>query len=367
MDRHVLIVTYVLALIGLVMVFSASGVMAESRYQASTYFLGKQATWLAVGLLALHTASYLNYEVWRNLTILIVGFIMLLLILVLLPSLGAEVKGARRWLRIGMVSVQPAEMAKLAVVFYLATYLSRKGDRITEFSYFFPPVLIVGLMAALILAQPDMGTAVLLCFLLVGLLFIGGARILHLFGLVLVLAPLAMGLIMGSEYRQRRLFSFLDPWQDPTDSGFQLIQSFLALGNGGLLGVGLAEGKQKLFFLPEAHTDFVLAFVGEELGLLGTGSLMVLFALLVLKGFQIAQRAEEPFGRYLALGVTLLLGVQALINAGVVCGLLPTKGLTLPLVSYGGSSLLTSLLAIGILLSISRDRQKGYQLERLGR
>ena len=156
-DRHVLVVTYVLALIGLVMVFSASGVMAESRYQESTYFLAKQATWLAVGLLTLHAASYLNYEVWRNFTILIVGFIILLLILVLLPSLGAEVKGARRWLRMGTFSLQPAEMAKLAVVFYLATYLSRKGDRITEFAYFFPPILIVGLMAALILAQPDMG------------------------------------------------------------------------------------------------------------------------------------------------------------------------------------------------------------------
>ena len=190
--------------------------------------------------------------------------------------------------------------------------------------------------------------------ILLGLLFLGGARLSHLSGLVLSLLPLVYVLIMQSGYRRRRLMSFLDPWEDPTNAGFQLTQSFVALGNGGLAGVGLGEGRQKLFFLPEAHADFVLALVGEELGFLGTGLLMVLFAILLVRGFRIAGRAPDAFGRHLASGVTLLIGIQVLINAGVVSGLLPTKGLTLPLVSYGGSSLLVSLIAIGILLSVSR-------------
>ena len=200
-----------------------------------------------------------------------------------------------------------------------------------------------------------MGTAVVLVLVLLGLLFLGGARISHLVGFILSMVPLTYVLIMQSDYRRRRLLSFLDPWQDPTDAGFQLTQSFMAFGNGGLAGVGLGGGRQKLFFLPEAHADFVLALVGEELGFLGTGLLMGLFAILIVKGFRIAGRAPDPFGRHLAGGITLLLGIQVLINAGVVSGLLPTKGLTLPLVSYGGSSLIVSLLAIGILLSISRE------------
>jgi len=359
-DRSVLAVTVVLALVGLVMVFSASAVVAGNRYHDSIYFLKRHLVWLAFGFLLLQASSRLDYTVWRKLALPILAVTCLLLVLVLIPSLGVVAKGARRWLRLGPISVQPAEMVKLVVVLYLAGYLTRKEGRVTEFARgFLPPLLVVGLLAGLVLLQPDLGTVVVIGLVTLGLLFLAGARLVHLFGLVPFVLPAAAVLIWKSPYRLQRLMTFLDPMKDPTGAGFQVNQSFLAFGSGGLFGVGLGEGEQKLFFLPEAHTDFVLALAGEELGLVGTGAIMLCYAALVLKGFQIAARAREPFGRHLALGITLLIGLQALINAGVVTGMLPTKGLTLPLVSYGGSSLMVNLLAIGILLSVSRDRQGG--------
>ncbi|WP_447977853.1 putative lipid II flippase FtsW [Candidatus Nitrospira bockiana] len=366
-DGTVLIVALVLALIGLVMVFSASGVVAGSRFQDPIFFLKRQLAWLMVGLLLLQMASRLDYTIWRRAALPILGVTALLLVLVLIPGIGTAAKGARRWLRLGAVSIQPAEMVKLVVVLYLAAYLSKKGERIKELARgYLPPLVVVGVLSALVLLQPDLGTVVVVGIVTLGLLFLGGARLAHLFAVVPVLIAATAVLIWKSPYRWQRLMTFLDPMKDPTGSGFQVNQSFLAFGSGGPFGVGLGEGRQKLFFLPEAHTDFVLALVGEELGLIGTSAIMLLFTVLVLKGFQIAGRAREPFGRHLALGITLLMGVQALINAGVATGLLPTKGLTLPLVSYGGSSLVMNLLAVGILLSISRDRQPGRSLMRYG-
>lgn len=359
-DRSVLVVAVVLALVGLVMVFSASAIVAGNRFHDSIYFLKRHLAWLAFGFLLLQVGSRLDYRVWRKMALPILGVTLALLVLVLVPSLGVVAKGARRWLRLGPISVQPAEMVKLAVVLYLASYLTKKEGRITEFATgFLPPLLVVGLLAGLVLLQPDLGTVVVVGLVTLGMLFLGGARLAHLFGLVPFVLPAVAVLIWKSPYRLQRLMTFLDPMRDPTGAGFQVNQSFLAFGSGGLFGVGLGEGEQKLFFLPEAHTDFVLALAGEELGLVGTSAIMLCYAALVLKGFQIAARAREPFGRYLALGIALLIGLQALINAGVVTGLLPTKGLTLPLVSYGGSSLMVTLLSIGILLSISRDRQGG--------
>ncbi|MBI4402232.1 MAG: putative lipid II flippase FtsW [Nitrospirae bacterium] len=367
-DGSVLAVTVVLALIGLVMVFSASAVVAGNRFHDSIYFLKRQLAWLLFGFLLLQVVSRLDYTVWRRMALPILGLTAVLLVLVLIPSLGVVAKGARRWLRLGLVSVQPAEMVKLVVVIYLAAYLTKKAEMVREFGAgLLPPLIIVGVLAGLVLLQPDLGTVVVIGLVTFGLLFLGGARLSHLLGLVLAALPLGAMLILESPYRRLRLMTFLAPWKDPADAGFQVTQSFLAFGSGGLFGVGLGEGKQKLFFLPEAHTDFVLALVGEELGLAGTTAIMVLYAVLVLKGFQIAGRAREPFGRHLALGIALLIGVQVLINAGVVTGLLPTKGLTLPLVSYGGSSLLVSLVAIGILLSVSRDRQGGRASSGYGR
>ena len=354
-DRTVLTITYLLLLIGLIMMFSASGVMAEMRHGDSMLFLKRQAVWILLGLLILHWVSRRDYEMWRSIMPLMLGLTIVILVLVLVPMLGSQVNGARRWFRFAQFSFQPGELAKLTTVLYLASFIVRREEDITNFTKgILPPVIVVGILALLVLLEPDMGTTVVMGSILLGLLFLGGARISHLGGLALSLLPLVYMLIMQSDYRRRRLMSFLDPWEDPNNAGFQLTQSFVALGNGGLAGVGLAEGRQKLFFLPEAHADFVLALVGEELGFLGTSLLMVLFAILLVKGFRIAGRAPDAFGRYLASGVTLLIGIQVLINAGVVSGLLPTKGLTLPLVSYGGSSLLVSLIAIGILLSVSR-------------
>ncbi len=360
MDHTLLVITMVLALVGLVMVFSASAVVAGNRFHDPGYFLKRQLAWLAFGFLLLHLMSRVDYTYWRTIAIPILGLTFVLLVMVLIPSLGVAAKGARRWLRMGPISVQPAEMVKLVAVIYLAAYLTKKGDKIADFpTGFVPPLVVVGLLSGLVLLEPDLGTVVVMGVVMVGMLFLGGARLSHLFGLALCAVPVVLALVLGSSYRRQRLLTFLAPWKDAADAGFQVTQSFLAFGSGGAFGVGLGEGKQKLFFLPEAHTDFVLALVGEELGLVGTAGIILLFAVFVVKGFRIAARARTPFGRHLATGITLLIGLQALINAGVVTGLLPTKGLTLPFVSYGGSSLVVSMAAVGMLLSISRDRQAG--------
>lgn len=359
-DRTLLVVTVVLALVGLVMVFSASAVVAGNRFHDPGYFLKRQVAWLVFGFLLLHLLARVDYTVWRTLAIPILGLAVVLLVMVLIPSLGVAAKGARRWLRLGPISLQPAELVKLVAVIYLAAYVTKKGDKIANFSTgFVPPLVVVGILSGLVLLEPDLGTVVVMGVVMVGLLFLAGARLSHLFGLACCAVPVVLALVLGSSYRRQRLLTFLAPWKDAADAGFQVTQSFLAFGSGGPFGVGLGEGKQKLFFLPEAHTDFVLALVGEELGLVGTAGIMLLFAVFVIKGFQIAARARVPFGRHLATGITLLIGLQALVNAGVVTGLLPTKGLTLPFVSYGGSSLVVSMAAVGILLSISRDRQAG--------
>ncbi len=361
-DGVLLAIVVILALVGLVMVFSASAVVAGNRFHDSIYFLKRQVVWLAIGFVALHVASRMDYAHWRKLAIPLVGFTFVLLALVLVPSVGTMAKGARRWLQMGGFSMQPAELAKLVVVIYLAGYLVKKEGRLDKFwSGFCPPLIIVGLFGLLVLQQPDLGTVVIMTAVALGLLFLGGARLHHLLGVVVLALPVVGALVWGSAYRRERLLAFLAPWDDPLDTGFQVTQSFLAFGSGGAFGVGLGEGKQKLYFLPEAHTDFVLALVGEELGLVGAAAIMSLFAVFVLRGFQIAGRARKPLGRHLAHGITLLVGVQALINAGVVTGLLPTKGTTLPLVSYGGSSLIVTLLGVGILLNVSRDRQGGRQ------
>ena len=359
-DRTLLAVTMILALVGLVMVFSASAIVAGNRFQDPGFYLKRQVAWLALGVLLMYLASRIDYTFWKKLSMPILACILVLLVMVLVPSFGLSAKGARRWLPLGPISVQPAEMVKLVAVMYLAAYLSKKADRITSFrDGLLPALIVIGLLSGLVLLEPDLGTVVVLGLVTIGMCFLGGARLSHLIGLGLCAIPAVLALVLGSSYRRQRLMTFLAPWKDPSDSGFQITQSFLAFGSGGSFGVGLGEGKQKLYFLPEAHTDFVLALIGEELGLIGTATVILLFAFFVWRGVQIAARARVPFGHYLGMGITLLVGVQALVNAAVVTGLLPTKGLTLPFVSYGGSSLVVSLVGVGILLSISRDRHTG--------
>jgi cell division protein FtsW len=359
-DHTLLAVTMILALVGLVMVFSASAIVAGNRFQDSGFFLKRQIAWLVFGFLLMHLTSRIDYTVWKTLSIPLLACMLVLLVIVLVPSFGVAAKGARRWLRVGLFSVQPAEMVKLVAVIYLAAYLAKKGDKITLFrDGLLPALIVISLLSGLVLLEPDLGTVVVLGLVTVGMCFLAGARVSHLLALGLCAIPVVLVLVLGSSYRRQRLMTFLAPWKDASDTGFQITQSFLAFGSGGPFGVGLGEGKQKLYFLPEAHTDFVLALVGEELGLIGTATVTLLFAFFVWRGFQIAARARVPFGRYLGMGITLLIGGQALVNAAVVTGLLPTKGLTLPFVSYGGSSLVVSLIGVGILLSISRDRHAG--------
>ncbi|HSF08788.1 MAG TPA: putative lipid II flippase FtsW [Nitrospirales bacterium] len=357
-DPLIVGITLALSLGGLVMVFSASGVMAENKFTNATYYLQRQIVWMLLGFGVLLVGSFIDYRRWKQWIPLVVGGCIVGLLLVL--AVGPQINGARRWLALGFFSIQPTEMAKLAVVLYLAAFLSNPQRRVTDWQRgFLPPVAMVGIMCGLIVVEPDLGSTVVISLVFVGMMYLAGARLRHLAYLG---GPMILGvgaLIWMSPERWERMTTFMNPFEDRQGAGYQLVQSILALENGGLFGVGLGQGKQKLMFLPEGHTDFVLALVGEELGLIGTCGLLALFAILVCKGFRVAALAPDLFGRYLALGITMLLGIQALINAGVVSGLLPTKGLTLPLVSYGGSSLLVTMLALGILLSVARQGRAG--------
>ncbi|HNP59238.1 MAG TPA: putative lipid II flippase FtsW [Nitrospirales bacterium] len=357
-DPLIVGITLALSLGGLVMVFSASGVMAENKFTNATYYLQRQIVWMVLGFSVLLIGSLIDYRQWKQWIPMVVGGCVVGLLLVL--AVGPQINGARRWLALGFFSIQPTEMAKLAVVLYLAAFLSNPQRRVTDWQRgFLPPVAMVGMICGLIVVEPDLGSTVVIGLVFVGMMYLAGARISHLGYLGVPMIVGVGSLIWMSPERWERMTTFLNPFADRQGAGYQLVQSILALENGGLFGVGLGQGKQKLMFLPEGHTDFVLALVGEELGLVGTCGLLALFAILVCKGFRVAALAPDLFGRYLALGITMLLGIQALINAGVVSGLLPTKGLTLPLVSYGGSSLLVTMLALGILLSVARQGRAG--------
>jgi len=348
-------VVLALVSIGVVMVYSASAIMAADRFHDPVHFLKKQGVWAGLGMIALFAGLRFDYRRLQRLVapLLVLSFV--LLVLVLVPPFGQEINGTRRWLRLGPVSFQPVELAKLSLLLYLASFLARCGEVMESFARGLLPLLLVaGAMAGLTMLQPDMGNAVVLLVLALALAYLGGARPAHM-GLIAGAAlPLAAVAVAMKPYRLRRVVAFWNPWNDPQNSGFQIIQSFLALGSGGLLGRGLGESKQKLFYLPESHTDFIFAIIGEELGALGASVVIALFALLVWRGLRIGLRAPEPFGAYLALGLTVMLATQTLVNLGVVTGLLPTKGLPLPFISFGGSALTMTLFSTGILLNISQ-------------
>ncbi len=361
-DLALLFITFALLGIGLVMLYSSSSIMAQERFGDSMYFLKRQILFVLLGLAALITCKNLPYAVYRRLVYLILGLSLLSLILVLFPQVGHRVGGARRWLRFGPVSVQPAEFAKLALVIYVSYSLAKKKDMVKDFSVgFLPHVVVSAVFIGLVVVQPDLGTAVIFAALVFLLLFVAGVRLRYLLAAGLAVFPLLALAIAQTSYRWKRLLAFLNPWRDPSDTGFQLIHSLLALGSGGPSGVGLGSGQQKLFYLPEAHTDFILAVIGEETGMVGVSLVLILYGLLVYRGVKIALKAPDSHGTYLALGLTLVIGLQALINAAVVMGVLPTKGLPLPLISYGGSSLLTTLAALGILMNIDGQAKKQSQ------
>jgi len=343
---------------GLVMGTSASAAIALEQFQDPYYYLKRQLVFAVVGTLFLVAALRTDPQQWRKWVYPLLVLTFLALVVVLIPWIGREVGGARRWLRLGPVSLQPAELAKFTAILYTAHSLDKRGERIEDFTFgYMPNLVVLSLFFVLLLLEPDLGTALVLAIVVLSLLLVGGARLSHLVATGLMSLPFLYVAIEGTAYRRRRILAFLDPWGDPQDSGFQLIQSFLAFGKGGFWGLGLGEGRQKLFYLPEPHTDFIFSVVGEELGFIGATAVVVLFAVLVWRGFRIAQRCREPFRRYLAFGVTLGIAVQALINMGVVMGMLPTKGLALPFVSMGGSSLVMNLMMVGILLNLSRTQQ----------
>jgi cell division protein FtsW len=264
-----------------------------------------------------------------------------------------------RWLKIQFFSFQPSEFAKLGLIIFLAYFLTKKEEKIRSFSFgFLPTILLSGIVIALVVKEPDFGAALFLTVVVFLLLFVSGARLIYVVGAFLTIAPVAYYFLMNGGYRYKRLISFIRPWEDPTGTSFQIIQSFLSFGSGGLFGLGLGEGRQKLFFLPAPHTDFIFSIIGEELGLVGVMIVVLLFFILTLRGIQIGLSLEDRFGAYLALGITLMISLQAVINMMVVLGLLPTKGLTLPLVSYGGTSLVTNLVGVGILLHLSTHMER---------
>jgi cell division protein FtsW len=338
---------------GLVMVYSASAVYATQKFGSATYFLKRDLLWTALGLGALTAGMRIDFGAYRrwSYAMLIASIAMLAAVLVV----GARINGARRWFHVGGISFQPAELAKLALVVYLAYSLAKKAEKVKSFTVGFVPHMIVcGVMMALLLKQPDLGTAVILGTTTLLLLFVAGAKISYILLAFLAAAPVMYQAIVGTPWRMRRMLAFIDPWQFRFDVGYQITESLISVGSGGIFGLGLGDGKQKLFFLPEAHTDYVMAIVGEELGLFGVVCVAAIFAVLVWRGARAALRARDAFGCYLGFGITAMFGLQALVNIGVVLGALPTKGLPLPFVSFGGSTLVVDLFAMGVLLNISR-------------
>jgi len=351
----IVLIATVLALtgFGIVMVFSAGAVFAAKTYGDFTYFLKREAIYAAVGLGAFFVGCRLDYSVYKRVTYPLLFLSVALLIAVL--KLGPSINGAVRWFRLGPLSFQPAELAKFALALYLAVLLARKAEKVRDFKMgFLPPLLMSGVFMALLLKQPDLGTAVIVGVTALGMMFVAGTRTSYILISVLLAAPIGWKVfITGEAWRMKRLLAFLYPWQYRRDTGYQLYESLISVGSGGVWGQGLGQGHQKLFFLPEAHTDFILAVVGEELGLLGMLAVLAAFAVLVWRGLRASTRARDPYGCYLAFGITCLFGLQALVNMCVVLGLLPTKGLPLPFVSYGGTALVMSLFMAGVLSNIS--------------
>lgn len=359
-DKWLFIATLVLVCASLVMVYSASAVIAMERFQRPSFFLFKQATFALLGLVLMPVLMRIDYRNYRQPIVLwtalaLVGFALVAVLF------GPRINGARRWFGIAGIGVQPSEFAKLVVIFFVAAILERRMDRIDDLRYSLVPVAIVlGGVVGLILLQPDLGTALTIIVIVAAMVFAAGINYRYIVGLLLVSLPAAYIVLMSADYRRRRMFAFLDPWADPLGDGFQVIQSLIAVGTGGLFGRGLMAGVQKLFYLPYPETDFIYAVIGEEMGLLGTTIVLACFCVIAWRGLRTSMRAPDRFGAFLALGLTAMVVVQAFFNMSVVLGLLPTKGIPLPFVSFGGSSLLMSMIGMGILLNVSQHASASH-------
>ena len=350
-----------LLLIGLIMVASASIGISEKETGHAFHYFQRQLLYVLAGLVAAGVGLAVPTRIWEEYSVYLLGGAFLLLVVVLVPGIGYEVNGSRRWIRLGFMNFQVSEAARVMLLMYVASYAVRRSEELrTDFKGFMKPVGVLAAAAVLLLFEPDFGAATVLFATGLAVLFLAGARVLHLL-VPIVLGSAALGtLAVVSPYRLRRVTGFLDPWGDPFNSGFQLVQSLIAIGRGEWFGVGLGSSVQKLFYLPEAHTDFVFAVLAEEFGFVGVVVIVALFGLLVTRALQISREAAQAgqrFQSYVAAAIGIWLGLQAFVNIGVNMGLLPTKGLTLPLLSYGGSSMLVTLGWIGVLLRIHHDTQ----------
>jgi cell division protein FtsW len=355
-DPWLVLAVAALVSLGMVMVFNVSYFPGGDDFGDPLHFFRKHLVSIAIGIALCVAMMRVGSDRHRALAYPLLAVSVVAMLLVLVPGIGTVRSGARRWLPLGPLTFQPSELAKFALVLYLARSLARRGEGVREFwRGIVPHCLVVGVLAALCLLEPDFGTVALCGLLLVMMLFAAGARLWHL-GLFATAAVPALAVIAIMEpYRLKRLTSFLDCRQDALGDGFQLCQALIAFGSGGLWGVGLGQGQQKMYYLPAAHTDFIFSVIGEELGLIGAGAVLALFAVVAARGLRIAARHPDDFGSLLAFGLTALIVVQALLNFGVALGALPTKGLTLPFVSYGGSAMMVSLAEVGVLLGLARE------------
>lgn len=349
-------ITLSLVGIGLIMIYSTSAIHAWELYEDQYFFLRRQLLWAALGIAAMLAGSLVKLDFLERNSRNIFLFSLVLLVLVLFPSIGVRAGGARRWLSIAGMSLQPAEFVKISVILYSAFLLSRQRDGRQDFNASVLPVISAAALACgLIVMQPDFGSAVLIGCMVFLMMFLAGVRMKYLFGIASAAMPVLLYLVVSAPYRLRRIFIFLDPWDDPRGSGYQVVQSFLALGSGGFAGRGLGQSVQKLYYLPESYTDFIFSIIGEEAGFIGSALVLFLFAALIFFGYRIAVNAESKFARLAGFGVVSMIALQCLIHVGVVTGCLPPKGLPLPFISFGGSSLVVHMFGAGLLANISRN------------
>jgi cell division protein FtsW len=338
--------------IGIIMVFSASSVTSFIKYSDSTYFLKRQLAWTVIGVAVMVMVMKIDYRIWRDLSVPILLGAIALLVLVLVAGVADEVYGAKRWIRFGPVGIQPSEIAKFAVVLFLSSYLGVRRRHFNILTLIIP-LAVLGTVGILLMEEPDLGTSVITAGVVFIMLFVGGTPLSYLAGLAGLAIPAFLYLALSDPVRRERLMSFRDPWADPLDTGFQIIQSLLALGSGGIFGLGLGKSRQKFFYLPEQHTDFIFAILGEELGFVGCAAVLFLFFLFAWRGYRTAITAPDRFSSLFAAGITSSIFLQMLINVAVVSGSIPITGIALPFISSGGSSLVTTLIGVGILLNIS--------------
>ncbi len=353
--KKILVVVMTLVCLGAVFIYSASSVYALQNMSDSAYFLKRHIFSLLMAVVLSLFVMGLDYRILKRMAKPFLFISVVLLVILLIPGLSTEAGGAKRWFRFLGFGFQPSHLAQLALIVYMADFASRKKDLSNSFIFgFLPPMVVLGLVMLLVLAQPDLGTAISIAMVIFVMLFVSGVRFAHMLSVFLLSIPFLYILIFSVPYRRKRIMSFINPWLDPQGSGFQIIQSQIALGSGGFFGVGLGMSKQKLLFLPAAHTDFIFSIIGEELGIIGTISTIMLFFLFAYYGFMVAYNTKDKFGRLLAIGLVLLITVKAVINIGVSCAFFPTKGLPLPFISYGGSALVIDMISVALLLNISR-------------